>query len=198
MTAATTHHEPYESYHVGDEVWCLGWLGMPFVVVGTDDETQTIQIDGTGPCSLPEGARIDLHPENHYMLTHERWDAIWYWPDVAGEHYKQVAERFVDAHEDDDFVVGYVGGALTVTENPAAAMSFRVRVSGYWTSGQIRAQPVAALADDGGSLILHYDRAIPDERWMKTGPRLPLEIKMVAYRWALTYGKLVLNWQDFD
>jgi hypothetical protein len=195
---AVTHFEPYESYEVGDEVWCLGWLGMPFVVVGKDDEHGTIQIDGVGPTSLPEGVRIDLHPENHYMLTHERWDAIWYWPDVEGERYKEVAERFVDAHDDGEIVVGYVGGALTVTENPKAAVSFRITVSGYWTSGQIHAQPVAAVADDGSGFVLAYDPAIPAERWMPTGPRLPVEIRMVAFRWALTYGKIVLNWQDYD
>jgi hypothetical protein len=195
---ASTHFDPYESYEVGQEVWCLGWLGMPFVVVGKDDETRTIKIDGTGPTSLPEGVRIDLHPENHYMLTHERWDAIWYWPDVEGERYKEVAERFVDKHHDGEIVTGYVGGALSVVENPAAAVSYRIDVSGYWTSGQIKAQPVAALNDDGDGLILGYDPAIPDQRWMATGPRLPLEIKMVAFRWALAYGKVVLNWQDFD
>lgn len=194
----TTHFEPYESYSVGDEVWCLGWLGMPFVVVGKDDESRTIQIDGTSPTSLPEGVRVDLHPENHFMLTRQRWDAIWYWPDIEGEHYKEVAERFVDSHHDGEIVVGYVGGALSVTENPKAAMSFRIDVSHYWTSGQIRAQPVAAIGDDGSSLMLHHDPAIPDDRWIPTGPRLPLEIKMVAFRWALAYGKLVLNWQDYD
>ena len=95
-------------------------------------------------------------------------------------------------------MAGYVGGSFTVVENPAATMAFRIQVSGYWTAGQIRAQPVAALAEDGQHLILHYDAEIPDERWMPTGPSLPLEIKMVAYRWALAYGKLVLNWSDFD
>jgi hypothetical protein len=196
----TGHAEQYESYEVGDEVWCLGWLGMPFVVVGKDDESHTIQIDGTGPTSLPEGARVDLHPENHYMLTHERWDAIWYWPDVEGEQYKEVAERFVDQHEDGEIVTGYAGGVLSVVENPRAVMSFRITVSSYWTSGQIHAQPVAAIADgadaDAG-LVLSYDPALPDERWLPTGPRLPLEIKMVAFRWALAYGKIVLNWPDF-
>jgi hypothetical protein len=190
--------EPYESYRVGDEVWCLGWLGMPFRVVGKDDETRTIEIDGIGPCSLPEGARIDLAPENHYMLTHETWDAIWYWPDQAGERYKDVAERFVDAHYDGELVVGYPAGALTVTENPRTAVTFRITVSNYWGTGSIRAQPVAAIADDGESLVTMYDAAIPDERWLPTGPKLPVEIRMVAYRWALTYGKLVLNWVDFD
>jgi hypothetical protein len=192
------HFEPYGNYSVGDEVWCLGWLGMPFEVVGLDDATQTIQIDGIGPCSLPEGARIDLAPENHFKLTHEMWDAIWYWPDSEGEHYKEVAERFVDKHHDDELVVGYPAGSLTVTENPAAAVTFRISVSNYWRNGMIRAQPVAAIADDGAGLVLMHDAAIPDDRWIPTGPRFPLEIRMVAYRWALTYGKIVLNWQDFD
>jgi hypothetical protein len=192
------HYEPYDSYQVGDDVWCLGWLGMPFKVVGKDDESRTIQIDGVGPCSLPEGARIDLAPENHYMLTHEMWDSIWYWPDQAGERYRDVAERFVGEHHDGEIVRAYPAGALTVTENDAVGISLRVIVSSYWTSATIRAQPVAAIESNGSTLILLYDPDIPDDRWIPTGPRLPLEIRMVGYRWALTFGKMVLNWRDFD
>jgi hypothetical protein len=192
------HYEPYDSYQVGDDVWCLGWLGMPFKVVGKDDESRTIQIDGVGPCSLPEGARIDLAPENHYMLTHEIWDSIWYWPDQAGERYRDVAERFVGEHHDGEIVRAYPAGALTVTENDAVGISLRVIVSSYWTSATIRAQPVAAIESNGSTLILLYDPDIPDDRWIPTGPRLPLEIRMVGYRWALTFGKMVLNWRDFD
>jgi hypothetical protein len=195
---ATPHFEPYESYQVGDDVWCLGWLGMPFKVVGKNDETRTIEIDGVVPSSLPEGVRIDLSPENHYMLTHEMWDAIWYWPDQAGERYRDVADRFVGGHQDGHIVKAYPAGSLTVTENDALGISLKITVSSYWTSGTIRARPVAAIGDDGASLLLIHDPSIPDDRWIPTAPNLPVELKMVAYRWALTYGKMVLNWMDFD
>jgi hypothetical protein len=195
---ALQHIEPYEAYEVGDEVWCLGWLGMPFKVVGKDDQDRVIQIDGVGPCSLPEGARIDLYPENHYMLTHEMWDAIWYWPDQAGERYRDVAERFVADHQDGEIVTAYPAGSLTVTEDDRVGVSLRIRVSSFWTSGTMRAQPVAAIGPDGNSLVLVHDPAITSEQWLPSGPNLPVEIRMVAYRWALTYGRMVLNWRDFD
>jgi len=198
MTATIAEPEPYESYQIGDEVWCLAWIGMPFVVSGKNDEKRTIEIDGTGPCSLPEGALIDVGPENHFMLTHEPWDAIWYWPDSEGEGYQQVVDRFVEQHHEGEIVTGYAAGGITVNDTPAGAMTFRLSFAGYGHFGQITATPVAALADDGSELVRLHDPAIPDERWLRCGPTLPLEIKMTAYRWSLAYGKIVLNWQDFD
>jgi hypothetical protein len=193
VTAIT---EPYESYQIGDEVWCLAWLGMPFRVTGKNDAKGVIEIDGTAPCSLPEGALIDLDPQNHYMLTHEHWDAIWYWPDVAGERYQQVVDRFIDGHKDDEILTGYPAGNLTVVENPEAAMSFRLSFKNYSRFGNIVATPVVAVAD--GALITASDPTVSNERWVACGPALPLELKMVGYRWALTFGKIVLNWRDFD
>jgi len=190
--------EPYESYAVGDEVWCLAWIGMPFVVTGKNDETGVIEIDGTAPVAISEGALIDIAPGNRFMLTHEKWDAVWYWPDIAGEHYQQVVDRFVGQHDDGDIVVAYPSGWVTVVEDPERAVSFRLDFGGYRHFGQIRATPVAAIADDGASLVLAYDPAIPAERWLPTGPPLPLELKMTSYRWSLAYGKHVLNWADFD
>ncbi len=192
-----TEPEPYDSYRVGDEVWCLAWIGMPFRVTGKDDRTRTIEIDGIGPCSLPEGAVIDIDPQNQFLLTHEKWDAIWYWPDVAGERYQQVVDRFVDGHREDEIVTGYAAGALTVVDNPRAAMTFRLSFLGYGRFGNIRATPVAAVGGDGALVAVH-DPAIADDRWLPTGPTLPLELKMVGYRWALTFGRIVLNWRDFD
>jgi hypothetical protein len=189
--------EPYESYQVGDEVWCLAWVGMPFTVTGKSDETRTIEIDGAGPCSLPEGALLDLDPQNHFMLTHQKWDSIWYWPDIAGERYQQVVDRFVNGHREGEIVTGYVAGGVTVVENPSAAMSFRLSFAGYGRFGNIRATPVVAIGDDG-SLVHAYDPAIGDERWLPSGPAIALELKMIAYRWALAFGKIVLNWQDYD
>ncbi|HEX5588452.1 MAG TPA: hypothetical protein VFZ17_14150 [Acidimicrobiia bacterium] len=198
MTDTIARPEPYDSYHVGDAVWCLAWVGMPFVITGKNDEKQTIEIDGVGPCSLPEGALIDVTEANLFMLTHEQWDSIWYWPDSDGERYQQVVDRFVEQHREGELVNGYVGSGITVTDSPDGAMAFRLSFAGYGHFGQILATPVAAIADDGSALLHLHDPAIPDARWLQCGPALPLEIKMTAYRWSLAYGKLVLNWQDFD
>jgi hypothetical protein len=189
--------EPYDAYAIGDEVWCLAWIGMPFVVVGKNDETRTIQIDGTGPCSLPEGARMDLLPQNHYLLTHEQWDQIWYWPDIAGETYLDVVTRFIDGHRDGSIVTGYAGGSVSVEAKTRGAMTFRLSLCDYLPFGQIKVQPVAAIGDDG-SLVVEHDGSIPDDRWQPTGPITPLEIGMHGYRWALTFGRVILSWHDFD
>jgi hypothetical protein len=189
--------ETYERYAIGDEVWCLAWIGMPFVVTGKNDDTRTIEIDGTGPCSLPEGALLDLDPQNHFMLTHEKWDSIWYWPDMAGERYREVVERFVAKHQEGEIVCGYAAGSVTVADSPASAMSFRLSLAGYEPYGQIRAEPVVAVASDG-TLVRMSEPSISSDQWHACGPALALELRMVGYRWALTYGKLVLNWEDFD
>jgi hypothetical protein len=197
-TVSVVHPEPYESFAVGDRVWCLAWLGMPFVVVGKDDDAQRVEIDGTGPCSLPEGAKLDLHAESLYMLTHQQWDAIWYWPDVANETYQQVVDRFVDAHHEGELVVGYPAGGFTVTEDPKRGITYRLSFTDYQPFGQIKATPVAAITEDGTSLTLAYDPSIAEEKWLRSGPTQALELKMVAYRWSLCHGKIVLNWHDFD
>ncbi len=190
--------DSYDDFQVGDDVWCLAWIGMPFTVVGKDDQKRIIQIDGTGPCSLPDGARIDLVPQHHFMLTHHMWDSIWYWPDSAGEHYRDVFDRFVDKHSEGQIVTGYVATAITVADNPDAAVAFRLNFTSVSPFGQIRAEPVVAIGADGVSLVRLFDPDVASERWIPSGPSLPLEIKMVGYRWALCYGKVVLNWEDFD
>lgn len=191
--------EPYEAYEIGDQVWTLAWVGMPFEVVGKNDETRTIMLDGTGPCSLPGGARLDLLPQNLYLLTHEVWDQIWYWPDIAGEHYDTVVDRFVEQHSSGEIVMGYAAGSLTVsTDKPERGNPFRLDLDDYAYFGQIMAQPVAAVAADGTGLVLDYDAAVPDDRWFATGPKLALKLKMVGYRWALARGTMVLNTADFD
>ena len=65
-----------------------------------------IEINGTGPCSLPEGALLDVGPANHYMLSHQEWDQIWYWPDCAGETYQTVVDRFVASHQEGEITTG--------------------------------------------------------------------------------------------
>jgi hypothetical protein len=194
----TDSAETYERYEVGDDVWCLGWIGMPFTVVGKDDDKQIIQIDGVGPCSLPGGARIDLVPQHHFMLSHQMWDSIWYWPDIAGEHYREVFDRFVDKHSEGQLVTGHMAGGVTVSDNPDAAVAFRLSLTGVSPFGQIYGSPVVAIAENGTEILTHLDPEIPDDRWIPSAPLLPLEMKMVGFRWALCYGKFVLNWEDFD
>lgn len=196
MTVETL--DSFDEFQVGDAVWCLAWIGMPFTVVGKNDEKRIIQIDGTGPCSLPDGAKIDLVPQHHFMLTHHMWDSIWYWPDSSGERYQEVFDRFVDKHSEGQIVSGYVASGITVADHPDAAVAFRLSFDAVSLFGQIRAEPVVAISPDATSLIRLFDPSIPSDRWVSSGPGLPLEIKMVGYRWALCYGKVVLNWEDFD
>jgi hypothetical protein len=196
-TTSPLDAELYDEFNVGDEVYCLAWIGMPFVVVGKNDEKRAIEIDGTGPCSLPEGARIDLSPENHFMLTHEHWDQLWYWPDIAGETYLDVAERFVESHHTDEVVNGYAAGMVWVVNEPDRAMAFRLDLDTWTHFGQVNAQPVAALGQDL-TVVLDAAADVSSDRWVATGPTVALELRMVAYRWSLTFGKFVLNWQDFD
>jgi hypothetical protein len=66
------------------------------------------------------------------------------------------------------------------------------------TSGQIHAPPVEAIADDGAGLALGYDPGITYERWLPSGLRLTLEIRDACVRWALAYGRIVLNWHCYD
>ena len=197
------HPEAYEDFHVGDTVYCMGWLGMPFKVVEKDDERQMIFLNGEGPCSLPGGAMIDIDPSALYMLTHNLWDQIWYWPDRAGETYRQVVRRFIARYKHNEVVVGYAAQPAPMPnyyyarKEPELAMSFRLSYDSLEGMQQIHAQPVAAVSDDG-KVIVNYDPAIPDARWMPAGPVLPLRIEMSAYRWALLWGRMLLNWYDFE
>ncbi len=187
----------FDDFDVGDEVFCLAWIGMPFQVVGKDQEKRVIEIDGTGPCSLPEGARIDLHPENHYMLTHEQWDQIWYWPDIAGETYLEVTQRFVEGHTTGQIVNGFAAGMVWVVDEPDRSMAFRLDLDDWQHFGQVKVQPVAA-ADGDGTLLFDASADVAPDAWKPTGPWVPLEVTMVAYRWAYTFGKFVLNVEDYD
>lgn len=197
------HSEPYEDFKVGDRVFCLGWIGMPFKVVGKDDKRGMIFLDGEGPCSLPGGAKVDIDPSSLYMITHNQWDQIWYWPDRAGETYKQVARRFIDNHKDNEIVVGYAAGPAPMPnyyyaqKKPELSMSFRLSYGPLRGMQQIHAQPVAAVSDTKG-IIVQYDPSIPDDMWVATGPVMPLRIEMAAYRWALLWGRILLNWSDFE
>src|SRR5262245_17357387 len=119
------HPERYEDFRVGDEVFCLAWLGMPFKVTGKDDAQRLIFVDGQGPCSLKEGCSIDINSNSLFMLTHKLWDQIWYWPDRANESYTEVVERFLDYHHENQIVMGYPGGHRVPAE-AGAGMAFRL------------------------------------------------------------------------
>jgi hypothetical protein len=175
---------------------------MPFRVVAKDDDKQLIMIDGQGPCSLPDGAVLDIDPSTQFMLSHNQWDTIWHWPDRAGETYKQIVDRFVDAHAEGDVVTGYLGSYLMdfhfIEPRPDRAMAFKLSLGAKDTWHLVHAQPVAAVADDGSRLLLEYDPAVSADRWINSGPAAPLRVEMVSYRWALLYGRTVLNWRDFQ
>lgn len=186
----------FEDFAVGDQVWCLAWIGMPFEVVAKDPDTEIVSIDGSARCSLPEGARLDLLPQNHYLLTKEHWDQIWYWPDLKGEQYLDVVHWFIDTHHEGELVSGYAAGAVSVDPKPRGATTYRLSFEEWLPFNQLKAQPLVAVADDR-TIITEFDPAIPVERWQPSGPRVALEIEMIGYRWAITHGRQVLNWTDF-
>ena len=121
------------------------------------------------------------------MLTKERWDQIWYWPDRAGERFDEVVARFVATHEPGEVVQGYflddaVGSSNQgfVTPNPNLSMSFQIQrpTPGF---GQVRVKPVTETP----------------EGWVPVGPNVPLRVGMTGYRWSLSFGELIVNWTDF-
>ena len=191
--------EAYQDFRVGDRVYCLAWLGVPFDVVAKNDDHQMISIQA--PASARYGAQIDIMPDTFFMLTHQPWDQIWYWPDRAGERYDQVFDRFIRKHRESEVVNGYFFeaglGGLTINPEPRRAMAFRIRTFDHGAR-QIRVHPVAAIGDDGKILIAHHQSSIPSERWLKSGPTVPLRLEMRQYRWCLSYGEMVLNWEDFQ
>jgi hypothetical protein len=197
MTVAVAPSESYDDYTIGDEVWTLAWLGMPFVVVNKVDELGRIELNGAAPCSLPEGAMVDINPPSMFMLTHKQWDQVWYWPDRAGEHYDQVVDRFIADHVEGEVITGYYVDGYSAATIDRRAMALRISFGSVDTWGQIHVQPVAAVAPDGSGLIRTYDPSIPDDQWFQAGPAAPARLEMHMYRWALRYGDVVLNWRDF-
>jgi len=149
--------------------------------------------------SIPYGKQIDIFADTAWMVTHEPWDQIWHWPDRAGERYDEVVGRFLASHEVGDLVAGYYfeGGldGFTVRADDRHAMAFRIR-SMDPSAGRIFVHPVAALSDDGRSLVTSFAPEIPDERWLRSGPTVPLRLEMRMYRWCLSYGEVALNWRD--
>ena len=195
MTSPTS----FADFRVGDRVYCLAWVGQAFDVVATNDDTEMITIQTV--TGAPTIGHIDIFPETQFMLTHETWDQIWYWPDRAGDHYLDVFERFADSHAVGDVVAGYIVGdglnaaasQMTVRIDPATAMMFRIEeINKPW--GRVRVHPVAAISTAGA--LLTSPHAEPDTTWLRSGPPVPLRLEMRMYRWCLSFGEFVLNFED--
>jgi hypothetical protein len=197
------HAQSYEDFRVGDDVYCLAWIGLPFRVVATDDAAQCVSIRGQLPSSFKAGVELDIYRQNLFMLTHELWDHIWYWPDRAGETYTDVFDRFVGAHRQDEIVNGYYAptlealGVPTIDREPELAQAFRLDLTRTMSHRQVKANPVCAVDTAAEAIFSAYDPAIADGRWLATGPARPVDIGMKAYRWCLSAGGLILNADDF-
>jgi hypothetical protein len=138
------------------------------------------------------------------MLTHEPWDQIWHWPDRAGETYETVVARFMADLEIGQVLRGYyfdtgmgaVRQGMHVAAVPQAAMTFRVQKLDPGGRGrQVWVETVAAVDADGR--FLDVDGDVAASGWERVGPTVPLRVGMRAYRWSLSFGEFVLNWQDF-
>ena len=190
----------YESYRLGDRVYCLAWIGQPFDVVAKDDERGVIGIET--PPGWPTFAQVDVFPETMFLLSREHWDQIWYWPDRAGIRYLEVFERFVARHRVGEVIPGYhlpdgllvTLGGMGLDRDAKRTMMFRIQALDVGR-GQIRVHPVAAVGA-GGALLSSPADGIPDDAWQRSGPTVPLRLEMRLYRWCLTFGEIVLNWED--
>jgi hypothetical protein len=137
-----------------------------------------------------------------FLLSHQHWDQIWYWPDRAGEQYVEVFQRFVDRHRVGEVIVGYhvpdglmvTLGGVKVNLDPKRTMMFRIQAIDQGR-GQVRVHPVAALGADG-ALVSSPTEGLSDEAWQRSGPTVALRLEMRLYRWCITFGEMVLNWED--
>lgn len=190
----------YESYGIGDRVYCLAWIGQPFDVVAKDDERRVIGIET--PPGWPTFAQVDVFPETMFLLTHEHWDQIWYWPDRAGERYLEVFHRFAERHHVGEVICGYhvpdglmvTLGGVKVSLDPKRTMMFRIQAIDVGR-GQVRVHPVAAVGPDGVVASTPTD-GLSDPAWQRSGPTVALRLEMRLYRWCITFGEMVLNWDD--
>ena len=190
----------YRDFKVGDRVYCLAWIGHPFEVAAKDDERQIISLQGPAASSI-YGAQVDIFPDTMWMLTHEKWDQIWWWPDREGERFDAVFDRFLDNHKVDELVAGYYfpGGlaGMFIETNPEHAMTFRIRALDRGIR-QVRVHPVAAADANGETVKFALDESLPSQRWLRSGPTVPLRLEMRMYRWCLCFGEFVVNWQDLQ
>ncbi|MET0659734.1 MAG: hypothetical protein ABW110_16420 [Steroidobacteraceae bacterium] len=187
----------FDTYSVGDRVYCLAWIGKQFDIVAKDDERGIISLQGTLE-NTPQGAQVDVFRSTLWMLTKEPWDQLWYWPDRKGERYLDVFKRFVSAHPAGDIVTGYlVEGANPLQGigcTPDRAMAFRILASTDMTA---MIEPVAGWVGNE-SAPLREARKGSDVRWVAVGPAGAARVRMVAYRWGVAFGEIVLNGEDFS
>jgi hypothetical protein len=176
----------FDDLAVDDQVWCLASVGTPFRVNEVDPVRGHVSV-APESASAGGGWPLELSADTLWLLSKERWDQIWYWPDRAGERFGVVVERFVVSHPPGDVVQGYfldtsVGASNQgfVKPNPKTAMSFEIQqpTAGF---GQMRVRPVAETTD--GILAV--------------GPIVPLRLGMTCYRWSLSFGEIIVNWNDF-
>lgn len=196
---AMTQRASWNDYSVGDFVYCLAWIGKRFEIVGKDDKIISLQ----GHAEFdPFGAQMDIVPASLWMITKEPWDQIWYWPDSAGEHYDAVFERFIAARHVGEVLNAYVHGSAvnpmmrTIVVYPDYAMTFRVEMIDRMNR-QINVQPVVGVVANGDPVSALDDTRKVD-RWVRSGPALPATIGMQSYRWCVSVGPFILNWQDFQ
>lgn len=187
----------FDSFEVGDQVYCLAWLGKPFEIVAKDNVRGILSLQGALE-NIPQGAQVDIFTSTTWMITREKWDQIWYWPDRAGETYQQVFERFVSEHSPGGVVTGYQIEGPNPLEpfsvTPERAMAFRIL---KMDDLGILIQPVAGTRKGVSGTLEREAKENSDIDWLPVGPMAAAVLKMTDYRWSLSYGDMVLNWQDF-
>ena len=197
---AGTAELDFDHIEVGDELYCLVWIGKKFTVVDKDDAAGRIALAGESATD-PYGAMVDIFRDSEWMVTREPWDQIWYWPDRAGERYTDVYRRWLTGRAVGDVVLGYFLDTGLVTAGgflrpkPALAMAFRIEAIDV-SFAQVRVEPVVRATDPGRRLE-PADLAADPSAWVVVGPRLPVRIGMHTYRWGLSVGDVILNGDDF-
>jgi hypothetical protein len=185
----------FADYAVGDRVYSLAWIGKPFSIVAKNEERGILSLQGSLE-NDPQGAQVDVFKSTIWMVTDEPWDQLWYWPDRCGERYLEVFKRFVGAHNAGEIVTGhFVEGANPLQGlacTPDRAMAFRIVMM---TDSMVMVEPVVGLKANGEPV--REARQDEEIRWISTGPAVAARLRMVGYRWAVTFGDIVLNGADF-
>lgn len=193
---AQVHEQKWNDFAVGDSVYCLAWIGKKFDISSKSDDVIALQADAEFD---PYGAQVDITPKTLWMITHEPWDQLWYWPDRANESYEDVFNRFAGSLKLGQIINGYYfRGAMleaNIDVHPSHGMAFRVAAIDTVTR-EIQVQPVVGLLENGDATADVND-ARTVRRWVNAGPAMSVTIGMHKYRWCLSIGHVVLNWKDF-
>ncbi len=175
-----------EDLSVGDRVWCLFGVGTPYEVASVDRGRRELIVEpeprlggGMRPVTVPDSGL--------WLVTKQHWDQVWYWPDRAGETHETVVERFSAQHAPGDLVTGQFyddgmpfGPQGYVTPTPQASMTFRIHANPM-PFPRVLVEPIVDI----------------DGQVVSAGPVVPLRVAMRSYRWALSFGELIVNWHDF-